>query len=81
MENPPKPVPPEPQVHLFCLSCGELATLRAMRPTTFDPSMDEITYSCAACGTQTKVQLTKHARFSIDVNQAKYFRTQPASGL
>jgi predicted RNA-binding Zn-ribbon protein involved in translation (DUF1610 family) len=81
MENPPKPVAPEPQVHVFCPSCGELATPRAMRPRMFNPSMDEITYSCAACGTETKVQLTKHARFSIDVNQAEYFRTQPASGL
>jgi predicted RNA-binding Zn-ribbon protein involved in translation (DUF1610 family) len=81
MENPPKPVAPEPQVHVFCPSCGKLATPRAMRPRMFDPSMDEITYSCAACGTETKVQLTTHARFSIDVNQAEYFRTQPASGL
>jgi predicted RNA-binding Zn-ribbon protein involved in translation (DUF1610 family) len=63
----------EPQVHLFCPSCGELTTIRARDPMTFEPSMEEITYTCAHCGTETKVQIAKHARFSVHVNEARYF--------
>ena len=63
---------PEPQVHLFCPSCGALTTIRAMGPMMFEPSMEEITYCCADCGTETKVQITRHARFSIDLNEARY---------
>lgn len=62
MENPPKPVYPEPHVHVFCPNCGELTNIRAMGPTIDLQWMDEITYSCAACGTETKVQLPKHLR-------------------
>jgi hypothetical protein len=66
-----KPAPYEPQVHVFCPSCGELTTIRAMGPMLLQPSMEEITYCCVACGTETRVQLTRHARLSIDVNEAR----------
>jgi hypothetical protein len=68
-----KPAPSEPQIHVFCPSCGELTTIRTMGPMTLEPSMEEVTYCCVACGTETKVQLSKHARFSIGVNEARYF--------
>jgi hypothetical protein len=63
---------PEPQVHLFCPSCGEPTTITAMGPMMFEPSIEEITYCCAGCGTETKVQITKHARFAVDLNEARY---------
>ena len=60
---------PEPQVHLFYPSCGELTTIGARCPMNFEPYMEEITYTCAHCGTETKVQIAKHARFSVHVNE------------
>jgi predicted RNA-binding Zn-ribbon protein involved in translation (DUF1610 family) len=64
---------PEPQVHLFCPSCGELTTIGARCPLALDPSKEEISYTCAHCGTETKVQIAKHARFSVHVNEVRYF--------
>ena len=68
-----KPASYKPQVHVFCPSCGELTTIRAMGPMLLQPSMEEITYRCVACSTETRVQLTRHARLAIDVNEAWSF--------
>jgi hypothetical protein len=73
MHNLAKPVPVEPQVYVFCPSCGELTTIKAMGPMMLEPSMEEITYCCVACGTETRVQLSKHARLCINANEARYF--------
>ena len=70
IHNLAEPAPAEPQVHVFCPTCGELTIVRAMGPMTLEPSLVEITYCCVACGTETKVQLRKHARFSIGVSGA-----------
>jgi Family of unknown function (DUF6455) len=69
------PARPEPQIHLFCPSCGESTAITAIGPTTFEPSMEEITYRCAGCGTETKVKIAKHARFSVDLNEARYVQS------
>jgi hypothetical protein len=63
---------PAPLVHLFCPSCGEPTAITAMGAMTFEPSIEEITYRCTVCGTETKVKIAKHARFSVDLNQARY---------
>jgi hypothetical protein len=64
MHNMAKPVPAEPQVHVFCPSCGELTAITGIGPIIFEPSMEEITYCCTHCGTETNVQIARHARFS-----------------
>jgi hypothetical protein len=57
--NPPLTATPTqlPRVRLFCPNCGERASIRAAMPTMFAPEVEEITYACGSCRTETKVQV------------------------
>jgi hypothetical protein len=47
--------------------CGCAHAMRNAPGSTFESSMvEEITYRCAGFGTETKVKIAKHARFSVD---------------
>ena len=54
VHNLAEPAPAEPQVHVFCPTCGELTIVGTMGPTTLEPSLVEITYCCMTCGTKPK---------------------------
>jgi predicted RNA-binding Zn-ribbon protein involved in translation (DUF1610 family) len=59
MHSSPDPSKPTPRVHLFCPSCGEPTTIRAMVPLLFEPMVREIRHQCSSCGTETKVRLER----------------------